>query len=532
MKKEWTRVNSSENFWEWIAKRKRAIIIFTVLITCIIIFSQQAIVIIDVRVTDNQNGEATLGLLNNNGVRSGVFRIGPVAFVPRDTGRIEATFNNWQTTTDISPLPWLGFKSVDITIDPDKNATKISGASLGCTAFDKKSQVVASYSCSDPSGLSTYKTSDKNEVQWSNEAYLSFPRAYFVSPYKDGLLGISNNKSPQLFYADMNSKTVDLPTIPAGMTPDEFRSTSIVTDQTKDTNHFLLISTQKGVIYFATDNGNKDIEYRRFTINQEWYDSKAVNCVLRDTVAHCYIGWPTFDIHSDDEDEAHEEARNDGRVVSIDFTTDKVAYSISMVSKNEPIDNLFVDGNNNIYSISGNNLYSLDISKSTSLRTITAAPIGNVSNGPTLYYISNNKLYEFDSKTKQTKLRFFSKHLRLSTVNQIDSRVFFNAYVEGDPGRLLHTYELTNDSNSTPNERLIDKLPIYPDNDQSNIVRMDINNNNIHIVLPSYVTLNSSEDVIPDEKAYTTSKQEAINYLSTKIPNLSTYKITFSRAEK
>lgn len=495
------------------------------------VYIQQTIIVVNVSIKDNPGKVSTLTLLNNKGDRSGVFHVGSIAFIPRDTGRIEASYNNWQTTVDITPLPWIGVSNVDIIIEPDRNAMKVSGASLGCTVYDKQSNTLASYSCNNPTGLSVYETSDVDGTIWGNKAFLTFPRAYYVTAYQNGLLGITNNTSPQFFYADMSTKTVSLPAIPPSLTPDSFKATSIVTDQTKESNHFLLINTQKGDVHFATAN-DATIEYRSFTLKKEWFDSETINCALKDTKAYCYVGWTSFDTHSDDKDTANEKSRNDGRFITIDFSENNVSYVLSKVSKHEPIDSIYIDGSGTLFSLSGENLFKLKTDGSEVQRTIVTKTVGHVISGPTLYYISSNHLYEFDSKLNQSKLRFTSKHLRLSTVSQIDQKVYFNAFINGDPGQLLHTYELQNTPNTTPDERLIDKLPIYQNNNQSNIVSMDLSGDSIHIVLPSYVKLDKNDTVVFDEKKYAISKQEAINYLSTYITNLKSYRLTFSKADR
>ena len=522
-------VMSSESFWETVMRRKRLIIIIVIMLAIVTIYLQKTVVFIDVKTSATQKSQSLeLTTLNNNGVRDSILQVGGIAIIPRDSVRLEAKYGSWQTSADITPLPWAGLKNISLTVDPDKNADKVSGGSLGCVTYDHVSNVLASYSCNDPSGLYVYQTPDTDGAEWKNEAYLSFPHAYNVVNYKNGLLGISNNTTPQLFYADMSTKSVSPPLIPSGMQASDLAGISIVTDEIGDSDHFLLVNAAAGTVYFATDDG-KTVNYRRFATNQDKQSSARTRCILHQAKAFCYVGSSTASPDSDEDSKSYN-SRSDGRLLSIDFSSDKISYSTSTISKIEPLDDIYIDNDNQLYGLSGTRLYSLNVTKAAAKRTIITGTAANVSSAARLYFISDNKLYEFDNKTKQTSLRFSSDHLRLSVINQIDNRTLINAYVEGDPSNQLHVYELNQTPNRTPGGRLIDKLPVFAGRDQSTIMSMDIHDNTIHVVLPAFVTYDSNGKFVPDERTFSNAEQEAHNYLSTLVPNLNAYHIIYARS--
>lgn len=521
-------VISSELFWDWIVRWRRLLIIIATAILFLFLYISQTLIIITAS-SPSGSGAIELRAISKNGIKSGVYKIGSLALVARDTERIEATKDNLQTTVDITPLPWIGIKEIKVAVERDHNVDKISADSLGCTVFDASSNITASYSCNNPSGLYVYRTSDKNDVEWKNEALLTFPQAYSVVDFKNGLLGISNSATPQLFYADISTKSIALPLLPQGLNANRLANISIVGDVASQSNHYLLVDREAAVIYFA-DATTNTISYRRFTINKDWLVGASVGCTLYEEKAYCYIGGSTASPDSHDETEEHHK-RSDGHIITIDFSKDTVTYQQSTVPKDEPIDQLYIDGNQQLYAVAKSTLYRLDTTKTLTRRTIVTPTVDSVGSGKTLYYIADGKLYELDSKTKQTFMRFSSPQLRISTITQTDSRLFINAHAKNaPPGSKLHTYQLLADQNTTPEERLVDKLNLYPGDDFPGIVSLDYYKNTIHIVIPNYVEYDTGGKLVQSNAGADAAKQEAINYLTTIIPNIRDYTITFSRA--
>lgn len=526
----WIHVISSEAFWNWIVRWRGFVILAVISFAVALAYVANTVVIIQAN-SPTGSGTPKLSTISKTGKKSAVISLGSIAILPRDTDRIEAIQNGWQTSVDITPLPWVGIKEINIAVQRDRNVEKVSGDSLGCTVYDSVAAVTASYSCSNPSGLYTYKTSDKNDVSWGNEAYLTFPQSYSVVPFKNGLLGITNSKTPQLFYADMTTKAVTLPLLPQGMDASRLADISLIGNTGPNPDRFLLIDRQEGTVYYgdATENA---VSYRRFILDKKWLLGASVTCALYDEKAHCYVGGSTASPDSHDETEDHKD-RTDGRIVSIDFASDTVNYQQSAVPKSEPIDQLYVDGNQHLYGLARASLYSLDTQKAFVRRTIVTASASSVAGGKTLYYVVNGKLYELNSETRQTFLRFSSDLLKISTITQTDSQVFIDAHaVDAPAGSKLHTYQLLTDENMTPGERLVDTLNPYPSKDFPGIVNLDYHQKNIHVVIPDYVEYDKNGKLVSSVTGADIAKQEATAYLDTLVHDIGQYTITFSRATK
>lgn len=518
-------------FWGFVFRWWRLLIIVALASWVVSLFFTHTIVIISVgKPTNSQNTPVELTKLNGAGLRTDVLHIGSIALIARDTDRIEGRVGNWQTSVDITPLPFIGVKQISLTIDRDRNADKVSGGSLGCSLYLADTDKVASYACNNPNGLFIYKTSSTDGVPWKTEPLLTFPQAYLITPYGSGVLGIENSSSPRLFYADIPTKKISLPALPHNFDVSHLGGTSIVTDTTAPSDHFLLVDSINHAIYFANTRDGV-FEYQRYTPDERWFsEGSSTQCVLRHTTAYCYVGHSSTPPDSHTQTEEHEQ-RTDGRFITINFREDDVEYSVSTVLKDEPIDQLYVDNRGQVYARSDFVLYSLDATQSKLRRTVIAPSVGSVAGGDNLYYIVDNRLFEFDSETKTTNMRFFSDNLRLSTINQFGSKTFFNAFAENSPGNTLHTYQLLEEQNIYPGERLVDKLPVYPEMNQAPIIDIDYYRNVIHVVLPDYVTYNKGGKIVSDQKRFQEARQIAINYLSNVVPSLHTYTLTFSRPE-
>ena len=520
---------SSEIFWNWFYERRRIFAIAAIIFVAFLIYINQTLIIITTSSpSDTKNTPMELSVLNKSGKSGGVLHIGSVALIARDAARIEAKINNWQTTVDITPLPWIGIKEIKLDIERDRNVDKLSGKSLGCSVYDEKSGKLASYTCGNPTGLYEYQPSKTDGVAWKNEALVTFPGAYTVAQYGSGLLGIENSATPRLFYADMISKNVALPALPQGFTQSDLSSTSVITDSTAQSDHFLLVNTTKGTIYFASKSDNS-ITYQKYSPDKKWLTGNTIKCVLRQVSAYCFIGGSTIAPDSA-ELTAEQKQRGDGHFVTVNFGNPTITYTVSTSSKDDVLDELYIDDSKQLYGRADTTLYSLDTSSSNLKRTIVSPSVSAVSGGQKAYYITNNQLFEFDSKTKATYLRFSSKNIRLSTINQVGSRLFMNAFINGAPDNTLHTYELLSEQNTTPGKRLVDLLPVYPNADQTSIISMDYYKDTINITLPNYVNYDARGNLVPYDTAFNESKREAVDYLSTLVPDIKSYTITYARA--
>ena len=470
---------------------------------------------------------------NKEGDERSVFALGTLAVVNRDTALISASSGNLLTYQDISPLPWFEFKEVALTLDRDKNVEKVSGNNFGCSVYNKKTQKLSTFSCGNPFGLFTYKTSTTDGVSWENKPSLNFPQSYNATAYHDGVMGIANNVSPWLFYADANTNKVSQVRLPVpGMSRSEISSISVVSDSANPTQaNFLLVDHSTGIIWFGIQNGT-DITYRKYEhkISDSSTRFASSNCTLVNTTAYCYFGNTSASPDSEGETIRYENS-GDGVVDVIDFSSTNSTVKKFTVPKELPIDRIYADKNGQMYGYTDSVLYTLKPNNNSFDRVVLASDVGSVSGGDALYYVKDNRLYIYDSSSKTTSMLFESRNLRLSSINLFGDTVFINAYIKNAPGNTLHTYKLLDEANTTPGKRLVDILPIYPAANQPNIIAMDYTKNTIHVVLPNYVEYKSGK-IVPSNSVYNSQKTVIRSFLSNIVPSFNTYKLTFSRSDK
>ena len=519
--------------YAWFRRWRSLIIISIVVFVGLYSYSTHTFITLNTT-KDSGLGYIQFSSYSNNGDNKPIFVIGSIAYVSRDTAQISAVSGDYSTSVDTSPLPWFGIKNFTISVERDKNAEKISGSNFGCSVYSITTSALSSYSCGNPYGLFTYQTSDVDNVSWGNKPSLTFPQSYNATTYRDGVIGISNNTNPILFYSSTtDNKTVQLGLPFDDMSKEERGSISVIADSTDNSrSHFLLVDNSTAIIYFGQQN-NEQVSYRQ-------YEYKATNfsprfntsrCVLVKQFGYCYFGNSSFSPDSEGET-LQREKTGDGKVVVIDFSQQTATNKEYTVSKDEPVDQLIVDDLGNIYSLDGTTLYQIKVSGNSTSRLVLATNVSSAVANKSLFYISNNQLFEYSSQTKSTHMRFTSKNLRLSNVSLFGDTTLFNAYVNGAPTNTLHTYRLLNTPNTTPGNRLLDKIPFYPGTNQINISDIDYFKKTIHVVLPAYVTYNAANKIVPDDALYNEQKQEVNNYLSGIIPSFSDYKVTFSRPDR
>lgn len=517
--------------YQWILRWRGAIIAAVALLLLLNVALTNTLVTLNLAkpagVTD-----VALSATSRDGAGRNIFAIGSLALVSRDTALITATAGTLYTSVDVSPLPWFGIKNISIAVERDKNVEKVSGNNFGCSVYDPASGAFSSFSCGNPSGLFVYRTSDKDDVSWRNEPSLRFPQAYNATVYHDGVLGIANHSEPWLFYADAKANAVSRLQLPVeGAAKDQLGSTSVVADAADVFQpHFLLVDNSTGIVYFGQQNGSA-VEYRKYEHKAPGYVPRfsTSGCILNGMTAYCYFGDSSASADSEGED-LHRTKSGDGMIVVIDFSQATPATKQYRVSKDQPIDHLYADSHGQLYGFTNGVIYSLTPKGEQLERVVFAADVGAVSAGTSLYYVRDNKLYEYDSSDRSTHLRFASDNLRVSNINLFQKTAFINAYVKDAPNNTLHTYKLLDEPNTTPGKRLVDKLPTYPKANQADIIDMDYSKDMIHVVLPNFVSYDSSGNIVPNKEVYQEQKQEIRNYLSGIIPSIDNYKLTYSRA--
>ncbi|MCA9334663.1 hypothetical protein KC953_00795, partial [Candidatus Saccharibacteria bacterium] len=469
---------------------------------------------------------------DKDGNESNIVSIGNFAIINRNVALLTVSSKDLQTSQNISPLPWFEIKKIALHLEHDLNADKISGNHLGCSAYNKKTKEFSTFSCGNPFGLYQYKTSSKDDIPWNNKQILNFPQAYNAAAFHNGVLGIANNTSPWLFYADINTKKVSQVRLPvANMSRTSISSISVVPDSTNpNLTNFLLVDNSTGIMWFGMQNG-LDVTYRKYEhkISDTQTQYLASMCKLVSTKAYCYFGNTSASPDSEGETIRYELSQ-DGVVDIIDFSTKYPTAQKFTISKDTPLDDIYADKNGQLYGRTESTLYSLQQNDTSLEKTVFAKNIGAVSGGESLYYIKNNKLFQYDSSTKTTTMRFVSKNLRLSNINLFDKTVLFTAYIKGSNSTTLHAYKLLDTANTNSDKRLLDIIPTSLPANESNIIDIDYSKSIIHVVLPNYVEYRAGK-IVPSIGIYNSQKSVVRNYLSNIVPSFSSYKVTFSRID-
>lgn len=463
---------------------------------------------------------------------------GGFSLVKRDTIAVRAVSDIYATIKDIDTVPNFNIPAVTINIYKDKNATKYSGDSLGCVAYNQAKDLLSSYSCTNPRQVVRYDKPANDPSPRQNRLLAtmqpSYASIYSVEPYIDGVLGLSlpgleanipTNRF--LFMVDSSGVKKEI-SIPDEIEQRALGSTSVVTDTSSTGGtSFLLVAKTTGDLYFADQAKTGPMSYKKHILPPTEFSAQfdTLSCSLLNATAYCYYGHGSESPDSSDETDHHAQEKP-GTIIVVDFAGDTPNVQQYSVDKSVPIDKLFVTQAGLLYTLSADNLIKLNLSGTAVTANTISSDIRSIGAGNGLYFVRDNSVFRIDDKKGESYLVFASKKLRLSNVINLGENVFVNAFVEGMGGLKMHTYELNDEPNDTPGTRLIDILP-FSFKESSDINDMDLYKNELDIRLKVTIKkLGRSPGI--DSAEFEKAKERVLDLLGSKSVSINDISISFS----
>lgn len=407
-------------------------------------------------------------------------------FVKRGASSISAQAGDTSVRAAFN-IPWYGFAYKKFELQLDSNADKIAyyrSSSNACGVFSERLNRMLQYECGDsPLTLSAYDTSG---VQWKIEpiADLHYPRTT-PSPYKGGLLGLTREDTPDgttittkeaLIQQVTDEGMANFLMQPDGVncsrsvcvegSQDDARAflakhdtrSAIFTDEKDQANERFVFASSDGAIYLGVPSENKEVSYKKINPT-EAYDARFYRtiCSINGSFVACIQGQSNTP--------ASQEVSTKVRpatLITANFETDEI--TTSALRDNAIFVDIITAKNNDIFVQEGDTLLRLvpgedDEAKETKLAT----NVGRIAANDIVYFTHNRGVYQLDPATLDTHLRFSSRNITPRQLHVTSNDVFVIGTAPQNADRPSYAWRLNNEPNTTPGDRLIDRLPTSPE---------------------------------------------------------------------
>ena len=406
-------------------------------------------------------------------------------FVKRGSSSISAQAGNTSVRAAFN-IPWYGFAYKKFELQLDSNADKIAyrhPSALGCGVYSERLERMAQYECgSGPLALTAYST---DEVQWKVRPIsdLYYPHNS-PSPYKGGLLGITQAGSPE-GVTDTSDDTLLREVTDEGKTkfykqPDgvncdravciegshekasEFRQehaarSAIFTDSKDQSNSRFVFASSDGSIYLGDPKEDSSVSYKKIEAIEE-YDANFYRtiCSVNGAFVACIQGQsdtpPNTEVST---------KKRPAKLITMDFDTNDV--TTTFVQNNAIFINLTTTKGSNIFVQEGSTLLQLVQERGQTTVTKIAENVSDIDANDKVFYVHNRGVYQLDPGSLDTHLRFRSQNISPRRVITTSDEVFIIGSAPQSSSQPSFAWKLNNEPNLTPGARLIDRLPTPPE---------------------------------------------------------------------
>lgn len=400
---------------------------------------------------DNIQSTTEIKAVRTDGSEDGMLHIGNFYFIPRSSHTIKVAADKYTTLLTVKSLPYFGSSTYSVSLFKDKNALKVASDAPGCLSYGEEGKRVVSYSCSSPEYMLHF-----NPSTWANTEVAGIAKNTFaIAPYRAGIAGIllgQETESP-IFVISAQGDTSYIKK-PETLKTEELATTSILTDASSRSSHFVL-KTKSGTIYYYGDDGN----YKKMEA-PSGYNAKfdSMLCSLVSKALYCYYG-PSGDSGDSSEEIGHIKNNPTGHLETYNLSSGE---RTNTPLEGKGIDSFTVTRSGHIYGLERGSLYSLKEPNQEPQRLLIHTDVGSISANEELYFSKGDAIYK--SKDFQSYKVFSSDNVRLSSIFAIDNAVLFNGYLKKEAAlntQTLHTFHLTDASNDGK-VRLLDVFPLNP----------------------------------------------------------------------
>lgn len=383
--------------------------------------------------------------------------------VPRNTKSIIAQAgSNIRTQSQIS-IPWYGYAAKEVDLRIDKNADKIayrSSLDNPCGVYSDKLNRMFQYDCSNSNSLVYYNTPAKGAWSIEKTADMFYPD-YTPVPYMGGLIGVSYARDSDvippsniIFVSDTGEQ--NYLKSPDGIDISKITKAGIFTDKHDQTNDRFAFVTIDGFIYLGTPKSKTDVDYVKIA-PPDTYDASTQQtvCEVNGDFVTCYRG-----LSSATGDGAIDFDSMESSITTLNFTNE--SSETIPVNKLFTLDTLAVTNDGLIYGKNHRKLLFFE-KKDTQYEVVELSQnIDGLAAGDKLTFLQDNGVFAVDPTSRNLYQLFYSKNIQPKKLLSAGEKVFIIGKVPGDKNSSF-AWQLNDEENTNNGNRLIDKLPSFPD---------------------------------------------------------------------
>lgn len=385
-----------------------------------------------------------------------------LSIIPRSSKTITVmTKNKQMRSISTVAIPWFGFASKKITINPDLNADKIAFRSSRyntCASYDNSKDRLLSFACSDNSGLTYYNTTGKD---WFNSLITATEIDGQVSAYRGGVIGLSSTTNSgdgsyqpaPIRYISSNGTRHYYPLPKDFLNYSNLKEIVIVTDPTDSSNsHYILLF--QGTIYLASVDINDTVSYITLPAPTNYSVTyHQTICSFKTINIYCYRGNISTDTSS---------KKSNGlnpTIIQASFNgSDTKVYSTDI----KMMDSLYVTTSGLLFSKNYKSLLYLKKINDTYVTQAISDNVDSASAGTNIYFVDDLGIFTYNPETEISTQVFRSANILPKRIIPIGNKIFILGYVANDKDyTYTYAWVLSNEQDKNYGKRIIDLLPLF-----------------------------------------------------------------------
>lgn len=386
--------------------------------------------------------------------------------------------------------------TVNVSLAPERKVEKIGYDSLGCDIWQQP--LLYTYGCARETLILAHTPARQT---FTEDTAISggYYQVGSVVSYNGGLLAqLKMNESVQPAYIRGGAITeITRPT-------DDQTIYTILTDPSTESGTFVLADVLSKSAYVYSSPEDKQPRKIVLPVSDDERESNAFSLV-NDTL-HMLTGQTDLTGDFSSKTELSDDITAYSFNLSSGTQTSKEVIGSSKMNYATTIrDQAYVTQNSQTLTV-----YAAD-SKQAIFSALSTDSFTTINDS--LYFVKDNSVFEYNTKSGQAQRLFHSGHLRISVVAPSKSGVTFNAMIDGSTASTLHSYVVTQ-YNQT-GKRLEDVLPYDPTFIILPMIKMDYSSDSItvQLALNSFTSDRETGNVSYDTAEFNTKKQVILNQL-------------------
>lgn len=453
-----------QKVFNWLSSHVRGIVIMAIFLAILsgIVAFFSANAILNVSAPANFNGKNIEISISTDAEMKKVGNPG-LLIVPRATKSIIASAGDYVKTQTLITMPWYGYTEVPVSLQRDKDGTKIpfySTQSDACMTYSTRLESLLHYKCRNPTTLVQYQTPTSG--LWKNTAVASsfiYPNQS-AKPYAGGILGITDNHgeatddhapSPLAFVSDDGK--FHYYNAPSEIEDEELSRATLFTNTVDQTDKRFVLVTSDGDIYLGSPIASTDtIDYHKFESSFAYTQPRYQTlCEIRGDNAICNRG----------EAPVGDTEESDGKTASEVITTysfEGREVSSVPVAQKALLDSFHATSNGKLYGKYHKKLLAFELKNGKYHTVELTQNADTVTVNDSVYYTQAGGVFMVDSHTSSHQV-FYTKKANIKNLVTANNKIIAIGTFNDGNNTALHAYQLNDDANDNPGTRIIDLLP-------------------------------------------------------------------------